>query len=409
MTPKSLRLDFPGHSGASLSARLDMPNGPVRAYAIFAHCFTCSKDLLAVRRIGAALAREGIALLRFDFTGLGSSGGEFASSNFSSNVDDLKSAADYLRTHCQPASLIIGHSLGGAAVLAAAGDMPEVKAVVTIGAPADPAHVIHNFGADLETIERQGEAKVSLAGRSFTIRSQFLEDVRGARLKERIASLRKPLLIMHGPLDQTVGIDNAAAIFNAARHPKSFVSLDTADHLVTQPQDAEFAASVIAGWVSRYIPADVPQGEETIEHVRVSETGEGKFQNAVQAGPHRLFADEPQSAGGMDSGPSPYDFLSIGLAACTSMTIRMYADFKKIELGRISVDVAHEKMHARDCADCTDEERANSGKIDRFMRTIRVDGPVPDELRTKLTEIAGKCPVHMTLESLAKVTTVVEN
>lgn len=408
MTPKTARLDFPGHSGASLSARLDMPNGPVRAYAIFAHCFTCSKDLLAARRMAAALCREGVAVLRFDFTGLGSSEGEFASTNFSSNAGDLVSAADYLRTNYQPASLIIGHSLGGAAVLAAAGDMPEVKAVVTIGAPADPAHVIHNFGADLETIEREGEAKVALAGRGFTIRKQFLDDVRGARLKERIASLKKPLLILHGPLDQTVGIDNAAAIFNAAKHPKSFVSLDTADHLLTRADDADFAANVIAGWMSRYIPADTPQGEAAIEHVRVSETGEGKFQNAVQAGPHRLFADEPLSVGGMDSGPSPYDFLAIGLAACTSMTIRMYADFKKIELGRISVDVAHEKLHARDCAECTDEERTDPGKIDRFMRTIRIDGPVPDELRAKLGEIAGKCPVHRTLESVAKVTTLVE-
>ncbi len=408
MTPKTIRLDFPGHSGALLSARLDMPNGPVRAYTLFAHCFTCSKDLVAVRRIGAALAREGIALLRFDFTGLGSSEGEFASSNFSSNVGDLISAAEYLRSNYQPACLVIGHSLGGAAVLAAAGDMPEVKAVVTIGAPADPSHVIHNFGADLETIERDGEAMVTLAGRSFTIRNQFLQDVRSARLKEQIAGLRKPLLIMHGPLDQTVGIENAAAIFDAARHPKSFVSLDTADHLITVPKDAEFAASIIAGWMSRYLPADTPQGEETIEHVRVSETGEGKFQNTVQAGPHRMFADEPQSVGGMDSGPSPYDFLSIGLAACTSMTIRMYADFKKIELGRISVDVAHEKLHAKDCAECSHEEQARPGKIDRFMRTIRIEGPVPDELRTKLTEIAGKCPVHRTLESAAKVTTVVE-
>ncbi len=405
MSAKSHRVDFPGHSGARLSARLDAPVDEPRAYAIFAHCFTCSKDLMAVRRISAELVKSGIAVLRFDFTGLGSSEGEFASTNFTSNVGDLVSAADYLREHHRPASLLIGHSLGGAAVLAAAGDIADAKAVVTIGAPADPAHVVHNFGTDLETIEREGEAEVALAGRTFTIRKQFLDDVSQTRLTQCIAGLKRPLLILHGPLDQTVGIDNASAIFTAARHPKSFVSLDTADHLVSRPEDATFAARVIAGWVERYLPADEPQGEAAIEHVRVSETGEGKFQNAVQAGRHRLFADEPESVGGLDSGPSPYDLLSAGLAACTSMTIRMYANFKKIDLGRISVDVAHNKIHASDCADCTDDQKSRGGKIDRFTRTIRIEGEVPDEIRTKIVEIAGKCPVHRTLEASSSVHT----
>jgi uncharacterized OsmC-like protein/alpha/beta superfamily hydrolase len=408
MQPTTSRASFPGHSGANLAARLDMPNGKVRAFALFAHCFTCSKDLVAARRIAADLSRAGIAVLRFDFTGLGSSEGEFASTNFSSNVGDLLAAADWLRDNHAAPALLIGHSLGGAAMLAVAADIPEARAVVTIGAPADTDHVLANFGSDLATIERDGQADVTLAGRSFRIARQFVEDVRGVRLAERIRAMRKPLLILHSPLDEIVGIDNATAIFIAARHPKSFVSLDKADHLLTRAEDAAFAAAVIAGWTSRYLEADKPQGETAVEHVRVSETGEGKFQNAVQAGAHRLFADEPVSAGGLDTGPSPYDFLSIALGACTSMTLRMYADFKKIELGRVSVDVSHAKVHAKDCADCTDEERGSGRRIDRFERVISIEGDLPPELAGKIEEIAGKCPVHRTLEGSSKVKTVVK-
>ena len=407
MQPLTSRASFPGHSGASLAARLDMPNGRVRAFALFAHCFTCSKDLIAVRRIAADLARAGIAVLRFDFTGLGSSEGEFASTNFSSNVGDLLAAADWLRENHAAPSLLIGHSLGGAAMLAVAADIPEARAVVTIAAPADADHVLGNFGSDLATVERDGEADVTLAGRGFRIARQFVEDVRGVKLAERIRAMRKPLLILHSPLDDIVGIDNATAIFLAARHPKSFVSLDKADHLLTREEDAAFAASVIAGWASRYLAADAPQGEAAVEHVRVSETGEGKFQNAVKAGQHRLFADEPVSAGGLDSGPSPYDFLSIALGACTSMTLRMYADFKKIPLGRVSVDVSHAKVHAKDCMDCTEEERGSGKRIDRFERVISIEGDLPPELAGKIEEIAGKCPVHRTLEGSSKVKTVV--
>ncbi len=408
MPSMTSRASFPGHSGASLAARLDMPNGRVRAFALFAHCFTCSKDLIAVRRIAADLARAGIAVLRFDFTGLGSSEGEFASTNFSSNVEDLLAAADWLRENHAAPALLIGHSLGGAAMLAVAADIPEARAVVTIGAPADTDHVLANFGSDLATIERDGQAEVTLAGRRFRIARQFVEDVRGVRLAERIRAMRRPLLILHSPLDETVGINNATAIFLAARHPKSFVSLDTADHLLTRAEDAAFAASVIAGWASRYLEAETPQGEAAIEHVRVTETGEGKFQNAVQAGTHRLFADEPAAAGGLDSGPSPYDFLSIALGACTSMTLRMYADFKKIPLGRVSVDVSHAKIHAKDCLDCTDEERGSGKRIDRFERVISIEGDLPPELAGKIEEIAGKCPVHRTLEGSSKVKTVVK-
>lgn len=404
-----LRVDFEGHSGARLAARLDLPNGPTRAWALFAHCFTCSKDLIAARRIAAELARAGIAVLRFDFTGLGSSDGEFASTDFTSNVGDLVSAAAYLRDRYEAPALLVGHSLGGAAVLAAAKDIPEARAVVTIGAPADTGHVLKNFGASLSAIEREGEAEVTLAGRSFRIGKGFVDDVRSTHLADAIGKMKKPLLILHSPLDAVVGIENATAIFMAAKHPKSFVSLDKADHLLTNPDDAQYAAQVIAGWVGRYVRNDTPQGTENVEHVRVMETGEGKFQNAVQAGRHRLFADEPESVGGLDTGPSPYDFLSIALGACTSMTLRIYAEFKKLDLGRVSVDVSHAKVHARDCEECSDEERGSKGKIDRFERIITIDGEVPAELADKIEEIANKCPVHRTLEAHAKVATVVRS
>ena len=399
------RIEFSGHSGGKLAARMDMPDGPVRAYALFAHCFTCSKDILAARRIAADLAREGIAVLRFDFTGLGSSEGEFGNTSFSSNCADLIAAADWLRDNHAAPAILIGHSLGGAAVLAVAGRIEEVRAVVTIGAPADADHVLHNFHASLDAIRANGSAEVVLAGRRFTISREFVENVEAANVRDAVGHMRKPLLILHSPLDETVGIDNAAAIFQAARHPKSFISLDHADHLLTKPRDAQFAASVIAGWVSRYLPEDRAQGESVREHVRVSETGQGTFQNSVLAGRHRLFADEPESVGGLDTGPSPYDFLSAALGACTSMTLRMYADRKKLALGRVTVDVSHAKVHMADCAECSDEEKAKGGRIDRFERVITVEGGVPEALRDKIVEIAGKCPVHRTLEHGSKVAT----
>lgn len=408
MTTQPLRLSFPGHSGASLSARLDLPNGSVRAYAVFAHCFTCSKDLAAVRRIAAELSRAGIALLRFDFTGLGSSDGEFSSTNFSSNVADLVAAADYLRQRFEAPTVLIGHSLGGAAVLSAAKKVPETRAIVTIGAPADTGHVLkHLSHSDLSTIESDGEADVRIGERTFKISRQFVEDVRREPLLHDIAALRRPLLIMHAPRDETVGIENATEIFLAAKHPKSFISLDAADHLLSDPTDAAFAAQVMAGWLSRYVPADRPQKDDVRGDVRVMETGEGRFQNMVRAGRHRIFADEPIKMGGLDSGPTPYDFLSIALGACTSMTLRLYADRKNLSLGRVSVDVTHEKVHAADCAECA-AESSSVGKIDRFARTIAVDTEVTEELRAKIIEIANKCPVHRTLESSSIVSTSVD-
>ncbi len=311
MTPSSMRTAFTGSLGQELAARLDLAPGPVRAYALFAHCFTCSKDSLAARHIAGKLAGLGIGVLRFDFTGLGASEGEFANTSFSSNVEDLVRAADHLRTHFAAPALLIGHSLGGAAVLAAAHHVPEATAVVTIAAPSDVAHVLQHFHADLAQIERDGVASVTLAGRTFQIRKEFIEDAKAQAVKDRIASLRKALLVMHAATDQIVGIEHATAIFTAARHPKSFVSLDTADHLLTNRRDAAYAAEVIAAWASRFLPEGRAEAAAPYDGVVVAETGAGKFQNSVTAGRHRLLADGPTSAGGLGSGPSPYDYLAI--------------------------------------------------------------------------------------------------
>lgn len=405
------KVTFTGSKGESLAARMDMPAGFIRATAIFAHCFTCSKDILAAKRIAGELSAKGIAVLRFDFTGLGASDGDFANTNFSSNVGDLVRAADFLRQNYEAPSVLVGHSLGGAAVLCAALKIPEVKAVATIGAPADAEHVVHNFGASLEEIERDGEATVSLAGRPFKIQKQFLDDVRTQSVEQHTGKLKSALMVLHSPIDQTVGIENAAAIFTAAKHPKSFVSLDSADHLLSNPDDAAYAASVISAWASRYIGADRPAVESSDrEGVLVAETGEGKFQNYVRSGSHRLLTDEPTSVGGLDSGPSPYDFLAVALGACTSMTLRMYATFKKLDIGAVSVTVLHEKIHATDCEACAEDMMTPSGKIDQFERRISIEGEVDPALHGKLLEIADKCPVHKTLEGRATVVTrIVEN
>lgn len=397
------RVTFEGGQGVMLDGRLDLPAGEIRAFALFAHCFSCSKEMLATARISTALARRGIAVLRFDFTGLGSSMGEFANTNFSSNVEDLVHAADFLRRTYEAPRILIGHSLGGAAVLAAAPRVPEAVAVVTIGAPASAEHVLTNFAADVDRIEADGEATVSLSGRPFTIRRQFIEDVRGQALLDAVRHMRKALLVLHSPTDEVVGIDNARLIYDAAMHPKGFIALDGADHLLTRRGDAAFAADIVSAWLERYLglgPAaeDEPAGDAGVV---VLESGQGTFQQLVRAGAHRLLADEPRSAGGDDSGPSPYDFLSIALGACTAMTLRMYARMKGIDLGRVSVEVRHGKVHAEDCAECAE---GRTGRIDRFERTIRVGGLDP-ALREKVIEIAGKCPVHRTLEASSVVAT----
>lgn len=406
--PVTQRISFPGANGHELAARLDLPAGTPRAYALFAHCFTCSKDLAAARRIAQGLAQEGIGVLRFDFTGLGHSEGEFANTNFSSNVADLLAAADRMRRELAAPAILIGHSLGGSAVLAAAGEIPEAKAVATIGAPFDVGHVLHQLGSSLEEVREHGEATVQLGGRPFTIQRQFVEDAEGQNLADKIKGMKKALLVLHAPRDETVAVDNASKIFAAAKHPKSFVSLDDADHLLTRPEDAAYAAKVIGAWAARFLPVqDEAADDDHLKGVLVSETGLGKFQNAVRSGKHGLMADEPASVGGLDSGPSPYDFLSIALGTCTAMTLRMYADRKKLDLGKVSVVVHHGKVDAAHCEDCEAAAEGREGRIDRFERIISVEGDIDASLGGKLAEIAGKCPVHRTLEASSAVVTKV--
>jgi uncharacterized OsmC-like protein/alpha-beta hydrolase superfamily lysophospholipase len=399
------RFQFTGSDGQQLAASLDLPEREPLAYALFAHCFTCGKDVLAAKRIATTLAAKGIAVLRFDFTGLGSSEGDFANSTFSSNVADLVRAADHLRETRKAPTILIGHSLGGAAILAAAGQIPDAKAVVTIAAPSDPAHVTGLFKDRIEDIRKHGKVEVSLAGRPFHITREFLDDIAEHGLMAHVAKLHKALLIMHSPTDDTVGIDNATHIFVAARHPKSFVSLAGADHLLTGKRDAAYVADVIAAWAERYVDPVVSEPSadlgETPRNVVVRETRNGKFQQTVIIGPHQMLADEPVAAGGEDSGPGPYDFVLAGLGACTSMTMRLYADRKSLPLERVTVTLKHSKIHAEDCAEC--ETRA--GMLDQIDRTIAMEGALDPDQRKRLMEIADKCPVHRTLTSEIHIVT----
>jgi putative redox protein len=374
MPTESIR--FPGPRG-ELAARLDTPAGQARAYALFAHCFTCSKESKAATYVSQALAGYGIATLRFDFSGL----------EFTSNIDDLVSAAGWLRENRAAPQVLAGHSLGGAAVLAAAGRIPEARAIATIGAPFEPAHVARLL---------KGDGKVDLGGRPVTMSKAFLDDLARQNPAETIGALRKPLLVFHSPRDTIVEIENASKIFLAAKHPKSFVSLDRADHLLTQKADAQYAATVLAAWASRYLDAP-PEAEaaEVVPGVRVAEAGEGRFAQLVQAGRHRLRADEPLAVGGDDSGPGPYDLLLAALGACTSMTVRMYAEQKKWPLRRVSVELKHDKVHAADCAECETRE----GRIDKIERVLALEGELDEAQRQRLLEIANKCPVHRTLHS----------
>jgi putative redox protein len=399
------RFQFPGSEGQQLAAALELPEGKALAYALFAHCFTCGKDVLAAKRIAVALAAKGIAVLRFDFTGLGSSEGDFANSTFSSNVADLVRAADHLRSTRKAPAMLIGHSLGGAAVLAAAGQIAEAKAVVTIAAPSDPGHVTHFFADRIEDIRKHGKVEVSLAGRPFQIKREFLDDIAEHNLMDHVAKLHKALLIMQSPTDDTVGIDNATRIFIAAKHPKSFVSLPGADHLLSDRRDSMYAADVIAAWAERYVELPAPEAAAAVgeapRNVVVRETRSSKFQQTVSIGPHGLLADEPVAAGGEDSGPGPYDFVLAGLGACTSMTMRMYADRKSLPLERVTVTLQHSKIHAQDCVECETKE----GMLDQIDRTIAMEGMLDAEQRKKLMEIADKCPVHRTLTSEIHIVT----
>jgi putative redox protein len=403
------RYEFENKSGEALAGRLELPDDEPRAFAVFAHCFTCTSQVKAATQISRALGARGIAALRFDFTGLGGSEGDFANTNFSSNVADLVAAARSLaETHAAP-RLLVGHSLGGAAVLMAAESLPDVAAVATIGAPSDPAHVTRLLTGQLSDLEERGEAEVEIAGRRFTIKKQFVDDLRSQSLADRLEKLGRPLLIYHAPTDSVVGIENARSLFEAAKHPKSFISLDDADHLVSRPEDSQFVADTLAAWAGRYIGAAAADGEGgsaagddegSGRGVLVRDTGR-KYAQEIRARRHRLVADEPESIGGQDTGATPYDLLLAGLGSCTSITLRMYADRKGWALERSEIELWHERVHADDCGGCEDPKT----KIEQVQRRIRLVGDLDDKQRQRLLEIADKCPVHKTLESEVRVVT----
>lgn len=395
------RFTFPGAHGARLAARLDRPEGPVLGAALFAHCFTCGKDLIAARRIAGRLAAQGIAVLRFDFTGLGHSEGEFANTTFQGNAADLVAAAAAKAARGLPPGLLIGHSLGGAAVIAARAQIASVRAVVVIGAPFSPGHVTQLLVPALPRIRKDGAAEIDLGGRRVTVGADFIADVTAARIDAALADLHAALLVLHAPRDAVVGIDNATRIFTAAKHPKSFVSLDDADHLLSNPGDAEYAAGVIAAWAARYLaltpPAPPPGVPEDI--TRITEADPAGFLQDIRSGPHHLLADEPRAYGGTARGPSPYGLMAAALGACTTMTIRMYARKKGLPLAGVSVDVSHAKVHAQDAGE------AATDRIDEFRRVIRLTGELSPDDRARLMQIADRCPVHRTLAAGARIIT----
>lgn len=391
------KLEFTNRDGLKLAATLELPpGGRWQASALFAHCFTCSRDIRAARDITRALATAGFAVLRFDFTGLGESAGDFADTSFSSNLDDLEDAARWLADNVAPPQLLLGHSLGGTAALAVAERLQSVRAVATLGAPATPDHILKQFPDGLERIEEEGSAEVELAGRSFRIRRDFIEDARSHDLGERLKGLKRALLVMHSPVDRIVAVDQAQKIFIAARHPKSFVSLDDADHMLSRGVDSQYAGNVIAAWAARFLEIPPPKPAEQVQVHGLTADG---FVCSVQAGKHHFIADEPVDKGGKDLGPDPYDFLAAALGACTVMTLNMYARHKKLPLTTVSCEVGHRRVHADDCEDCEDLQ----GHIHELSRTISVEGDLNEKERERLLQIAERCPVHRTLEGHIKV------
>lgn len=400
---KSQQLTFSNAQGHQLSARLDSPidQKPI-AYAVFAHCFTCSKNLLAIKNISRGLTASGFAVLLFDFTGLGQSEGDFESTTFTSNIQDLFAATDFLEQQYEAPKIIIGHSLGGAAALFAASKMKKIEAVVTIGAPFDPFHVTKLLSEGIEEIKANGKATINIGGRPFTIAKSFLDDLAEQKPEVVAQNLRRALLILHSPQDTTVGIENAAKIYTAAHHPKSFISLDGADHLLSKKVDSLYAGNMIATWVQKYIDVDTnDKGALKSKSKVATRTDNESFTTDIKAGKHRLIADEPENVGGNDLGPTPYDLLTSGLGACTSMTLQMYAKRKKWPLKEAIVHLDHNKDYAKDCEDCEN----STAKIDQFNRSIELKGDLSDEQRERLLEIADKCPVHKTLHSEVKITT----
>ena len=399
---QSKNISFPNADGQALAGILDMPDRDPRAYALFAHCFTCSKNLKAATNIARAMTDAGIAVLRFVFTGLGKIEGAFEDTSFSSNIADLLSAVDWLEKEHRAPEILFGHSLGGTAVLQAASRIPSAVAVATIGSPADPEHVTHMLTGAEDALAEDGVAEVQLGGRPFRIRKEFVDDLAVHDLPATIASLRKALLVMHAPLDDIVEIDNASELFRAAKHPKSFVSLDKADHLLSRSEDSRYAGEILSAWAKRYLPNDVESsGLRAASGEVVARTGVGGFATEVRAGKHAFLADEPVSVGGTDKGPTPYDLLAAALATCTTMTLRMYAAHKKLDLESATVRVSHGRVHADDCVDCEQQD----GQIHEFSRELLLEGGLTEAQRARMLEIADRCPVHKTLHSEIKVRT----
>ncbi|MFD0861374.1 alpha/beta fold hydrolase [Sungkyunkwania multivorans] len=400
---KLSKVTFQNKEGHTLSGRLELPaDQHPHNFALFAHCFTCTKNLGAVKNISRALTSEGFGVLRFDFTGLGESDGDFADTNFSGNVDDLIAAADFLAENHQAPALLVGHSLGGAAVIFAAAKIDAVKAVATVGAPSNPKHVTHLLKSSLQEIEANGHAVVNLSGRDFTIKKQFVDDLETKSLPDTVKNLRKPLLIMHSPQDNTVGIRNAEELYHAAHHPKSFVTLDGADHLLSRKEDSIYTGKVIAGWSSRYVSIPKSEPLRSVHHVVASLDIENGFTTQMKVGNHYMVADEPLDVGGNDFGPSPYEFLSAGLSACTAMTIRMYVERKGWDLQNVEVHTSYDRRHADDCEACENDPKA---RIDTFDREIKLEGNLDEKQIERILQIADKCPVHRTLHAEVNVNT----
>lgn len=398
----TIKVSFKNKQNEDLAGHLELPkNQKPHNFVIFAHCFTCNKNYNTVRIIGRALANAGFGVLRFDFTGLGESEGDFENTNFSGNVDDLVVAASYLKENYMAPTLLIGHSLGGAAVIFAAAKIPSVKAVTVINSPSNPAHVRNLLESSASEIMQSGKAVINLGGINFTIKKQFLDDLENKPLTELVHDFEKALLILHTPQDAVVSIKNAEEIFKAARHPKSFVSLDGADHLLSKKEDSQYAGNIISVWASRYV--DIPKEEEIIsqKEVAASLDSEDKFTTYMRLGDHNLIADEPTVFGGNNFGPSPYQYISAALAACTAMTIQMYARRKKWDVLNVTVHVDHSQEHAVDCKNCEDD----SAKMDTLLRDISFEGSLSEEQRSRLLEIADKCPVHRTLSSRMQIIT----
>jgi putative redox protein len=395
------KITFKNDQGHELAARIQLPaDQKASKFALFAHCFTCNKDLTAIRNISRSLTNQGFGVMSFDFTGLGESEGDFSDTDFSSNIGDLIAAANFMGNKYQAPKLLVGHSLGGAAVVFAANKISSAQAVAVIGAPSSPGHVQHIFKDDLDAIEEKGKTEVEISGRTFTIQKEFVEDISEKNMSEALKKLDRSLLILHSPQDKVVNISNAAEIYKTAKHPKSFISLDGADHLLSEKKDSLYVGSVIASWASRYIDADEKQRVKPKKQVAVR-IGKDGYTTDITDGRHQLVADEPEDIGGNDYGPSPYDLLLSSLGACTAITLRMYADRKKWDLQELLVHLEHKKDYAEDCKKCDSKD----SKIDHIYRFIELSGDLSDDQKDRLIEIAEKCPVHKTLEGKVKVDT----